>query len=221
MPEIEVSLRDKKAAQMRVHLFKTAWQLMNTDPGPGSSVESICAAAEVTKRTFFKYFASKDDVLIYAAKAWNMEYAAKDKPTGLAGLAHLVQAMCAYNETYPEYLLGPILSTATHMRENRDVPLTEMFARVQVSSLEQCLLAGVPMAYDRPQAPTLAHLVIAHLEEAKVAAEIREEIDLVEWTLAILGTLYGAVLIAAMRPDRSIEKWLLDHLDKVLAGCRA
>lgn len=55
--------RERKAAETRVRLFRSALQLFAKRGFPNVTVEDITEAADVGKGTFFNYFESKDDVL--------------------------------------------------------------------------------------------------------------------------------------------------------------
>ncbi len=60
--------RERKAAQTRLKLFRSAIQLFAKDGFPNVTVEQITEAADVGKGTFFNYFKSKDHVLSVIAE---------------------------------------------------------------------------------------------------------------------------------------------------------
>jgi len=55
--------RERRAAETRVRLFRSALQLFSERGFPNVTVEDITQAADVGKGTFFNYFESKDHVL--------------------------------------------------------------------------------------------------------------------------------------------------------------
>lgn len=217
----KISLRALKTAKLRVHIFKTAWHLMNASNDTAATVEHICEAAGVSRRTFFSYFSRKDDILVYAAKAWNSTYADQDKPAGLAGIAYLCRRLCDYNARYPEFLVGPISSLAQHIRSADQKPLHAVFSAVTVSSLEQCLLSDIPLTQQRPPAPTLLELLKAHILEAKSLNELQQETDETDLALALISAIYGATLIAAMKTDVPLKNWMEAHVFKMLKSATA
>src|SRR6185295_20289138 len=64
----ELGRRQRRAAETRVRLFRTAVQLFAKRGFPNVTVEDITEAADVGKGTFFNYFESKDDVLSVVAE---------------------------------------------------------------------------------------------------------------------------------------------------------
>jgi AcrR family transcriptional regulator len=59
---IELSLRDRKKLQLRRLLIDTAVDRFSANGFDNISLEALCAEVGVSKRTFFRYFASKEDV---------------------------------------------------------------------------------------------------------------------------------------------------------------
>lgn len=58
----ELSLRDRKKVRTREALIDTALTRFTDDGFEATTLDGLCAAVEVSKRTFFRYFASKEDV---------------------------------------------------------------------------------------------------------------------------------------------------------------
>jgi AcrR family transcriptional regulator len=60
----EPSLQERKQELVRSELFNAAWQLFGERGYEATTVAEIAAAAGVSRRTFFRYYASKEDVLV-------------------------------------------------------------------------------------------------------------------------------------------------------------
>jgi AcrR family transcriptional regulator len=59
-----LTLQERKQELVRAALFDAAWQLFGQRGYEATTVAEIAAAAGVSRRTFFRYYASKEDVLV-------------------------------------------------------------------------------------------------------------------------------------------------------------
>jgi AcrR family transcriptional regulator len=59
----ELSLHERKQELVRSELASVAWDLFGKKGYEATTVAEIAAAARVSRRTFFRYYASKEDVL--------------------------------------------------------------------------------------------------------------------------------------------------------------
>jgi AcrR family transcriptional regulator len=60
----EPSLQERKLELVRAEIFNAAWRLFGERGYEETPVADIAAAAGVSRRTFFRYFSSKEDVLV-------------------------------------------------------------------------------------------------------------------------------------------------------------
>ena len=63
MPTSDLSLQERKQELVRAELASAAWDLFGKKGYESTTVAEIAAAAGVSRRTFFRYYASKEDVL--------------------------------------------------------------------------------------------------------------------------------------------------------------
>jgi len=106
------------------HRLRTASQLEEVALGlflergfDATTVDDIAAAAEVSRRTFFRYFASKDDVLLadHPRRLADLRAALTERPPSEPILTALRQALMSMTGTYEEDR-DRLLRRATVMR---------------------------------------------------------------------------------------------------------
>ncbi|MRK03084.1 TetR family transcriptional regulator [Aeromicrobium sp. S22] len=63
MPE-EMSLRDHARGAVRAEIARKAWRLLADQGFEATTIDQIAEAAGMSRRTFFRYFASKDELVL-------------------------------------------------------------------------------------------------------------------------------------------------------------
>jgi AcrR family transcriptional regulator len=59
-----IGLRERKKRERRRHIEDVAMELFRRDGFEATTIEQIAAAADIAPRTFFSYFATKDDLVL-------------------------------------------------------------------------------------------------------------------------------------------------------------
>ena len=107
MDPIPQGLRERKKRQTRLDLARAALRLIEERGYDAVTVDDIAAAANVSRRTFFRYFQTKDDVFIVdpEGKIAAMRIALRDGPPEEPTLYALRRGALAMTAAYwdPEY----------------------------------------------------------------------------------------------------------------------
>src|SRR5215472_2777903 len=82
-------LRERKKARTRASIREHALRLFREQGYQATTVEQIAAAAEVSPSTFFRYFPTKEDVVLRDDFDTRMFEAFERQPSSLAPLAAL------------------------------------------------------------------------------------------------------------------------------------
>jgi AcrR family transcriptional regulator len=86
-------LRERKKARTRATLQETALRLFHEQGYEQTTVEQIAAAAEVSPSTFFRYFPTKEEVVLYDALDPLLIKAFRAQPTRMSPSAAMRAAM--------------------------------------------------------------------------------------------------------------------------------
>src|SRR5437899_1150762 len=130
--EADEGLRSRKQARTRRDLEAAALALFEANGYEDTTVEQIAAAVEVSPRTFFRYFRSKDDVLFgyEEDQLAELRRIIRDCPTAATDLSALEEVLL----TFANYLAEehqPLLTRATIVAQHSR--LRERSLRVQRS----------------------------------------------------------------------------------------
>ncbi|MGW2836568.1 TetR/AcrR family transcriptional regulator [Streptomyces sp. NPDC001493] len=143
---------------------------------PGVSVASIAAEAGVDRRTVYRRFAAREDLLaaIYDARLRAVERAIEDArlreaPVGVA-LHRYVENVIAVNRTWPVDLARMLADDTVHAR--RDACVAEVDAFLRRATAEGLLRPGRPGGWVSALLPQLVNLAAhrqMHLTPARAA----------------------------------------------------
>ncbi len=73
MPQTQLSLREKKYATQKLKILDTFDKKLKTKSLADISVKEIASELDISEMTFFNYFGSKKEVLIYFIELWSLE----------------------------------------------------------------------------------------------------------------------------------------------------
>jgi AcrR family transcriptional regulator len=99
----DVGLRARKKARTRADLQRHALRLFRDRGWTATTVDDIAAAADVSRSTFFRYFPSKEDVVLFDDVDPLMAEAFAEQPAGTPLLSALRTALrTAFDRLNPE-----------------------------------------------------------------------------------------------------------------------
>jgi AcrR family transcriptional regulator len=113
LPAVSQGLRERKKARTRASLREHALRLFREQGYQRTTVEQIAAAAEVSPSTFFRYFPTKEDLVLQDDMDTRMVEAFERQPAGLGPVAAVRGAIREVLESYNEADLEVIRQTTT------------------------------------------------------------------------------------------------------------
>lgn len=155
------------AARNLEAVLTTGARMLAADPG--ASIASIAAQAGVDRRTVYRRFASREDLLaaIYEARLTAIEHAIQDArlreaPVTVA-LHRYVENIISVNRTWPVDLTRMLTEDSVHAR--RDAAVEEVDAFLRRATDEGLLRPDLPHGWAGALLPQLMHLVSRQLPE--------------------------------------------------------
>jgi AcrR family transcriptional regulator len=159
------------AARNLENLLATGARMLAADPGV--TLAAIAAEAGLDRRTLYRRFASREELLsaIYAARLDAIEGAIAEArlveaPAAVA-LHRYVEGIIGVNRRWPVDLVRMLEGDA--IRERREVSIGKVDAFVQRAIAEGLFRAGLPHGWIEALIPQLTHLVARRQPELSPA----------------------------------------------------
>ncbi|WP_106188422.1 TetR family transcriptional regulator [Umezawaea tangerina] len=187
------SLRERKKARTRAELQRHALRLFAERGYEATTVEDIAAAAEVARSTFFRYFAAKEDVVLFDDVDPLFEQALAAVPAGTPLLVALIEAMRATFTGLDEQKRA---DEELRMRLVRTVPEIAAALRARGAwEVEQTTRFVAPALGRSP-----------------------DDIEVVTLAGALIGARFAAQTLVAREPHRSYVDTTLEILERLRTG---
>lgn len=212
----DLSLRAMKAARVRLSIVGAVAQLTRERPLADIAVREICDLAQVAPATFFNYFPSKEDVLVYYMRLWSIPVtllcrAAVERGGALDAITIVFDYTAGEMEQDPRLMLEMIAYIAQAQEPPR--PLS-------ISRAERLLaFPDLPEAAEvEPQ--TLDDLFTSLLQQALRTGDLAPALSLQAVVLLLKTIFYGVPLAARRESGATIRQAYHEVLAVLLAGLK-
>ncbi|MEU8801443.1 TetR family transcriptional regulator [Spirillospora sp. NPDC048819] len=188
-------LRERKKLRTRRAVQEHALRLFGEQGYDATTVEQIAAAAEISPSTFFRYFPTKEDVVITDEYDPIMAEVFRDQPADLPPLD-------ALRATLREIL--PLL-----LDEDLQVIRTRMKLAAEVPAVRARMFESMS---------TGTHAVLTEIISERTGRRLDDPgVDTFCW--AVLGVLQGAIYRWLGTPDEHLGDVIDQNLDFLSRGC--
>ncbi|MGW0816093.1 TetR family transcriptional regulator [Streptomyces viridiviolaceus] len=200
-------LRERKKRRTRDTLLRSALELFTEQGYEGTTVDDIAEAAEVSQRTFFRYFASKEEAAFFVSRLAESHFvdAVRRRPRGEAPLDVLRRSLAESWDTIGE-AIEQLVPLELHMR----------FYRV-IESTPALLAAHLRRATELEE--RIAR-VIAEREGIDVDADPRPRVVVAVFgaVMRVTERIWSAGDDVSLAALRDLHAAYLDQVEPALAG---
>ena len=175
----QAGLRERKKARTRASLREHALRLFREQGYQATTVEQIAAAAEVSPSTFFRYFPTKEDVVLQDDMDTRMMEALLRQPPELSPIAAVRGAM---RETWDSFTPAEWEQLREGGRLSQEVPeirarTMNEFARL-INAFAEAIAGRVGRSPDDVRVRVLAGAVIGVLMSVFLPEHLQDEAGL-------------------------------------------
>ncbi|HET8859201.1 TetR/AcrR family transcriptional regulator [Marivirga sp.] len=193
MVKDEVSLRERKAAKLKLLILSLVKKLLINRSFNDIHVTDICREANISKVTFFRYFPQKEDILLYFMRVWAYEVNVelqKNQIKGLAAVKYIYDRYGDLCENYNSLILHFIKYHAASTKTLKPISIKKAEKIVLFPNYEDAHKIEV-LAFDK--------LLEKYLLEAIFRTDITKSSNVNDLVSMLLTTTYGSILVAKMK----------------------
>jgi len=200
MPKTQLPLREKKYATQKLKILDAFDEKLKTKSLADISVKEIAAELEISEMTFFNYFGSKKEVLIYFIELWSLEMQILiEEKEPIESIYLIFEETAKTIEKNPNLFMEIVSAMALYGVAKKDISIT---------NAERILRFGVDVPYSEGGFFDITVPLLAQVESSK------KKLELVY--LSLFNTCFAMPL--AMKDPRfgSLKERYLEQLDFIL-----
>lgn len=207
-----MSLRKEKAARLKLAVLEHTLKLIGKKPFDDLYVEDICEKVKISKVTLFKYFPTKEDILLYYFRVWCLRRVIElhDKPKeGLAGIFYLFEKLSEDTDQHPGIILSLMAYLANPKRSPKPFPMK--------AEEKKLLFPGVP-EIQSIELQSLDQMFEKFTLEAIFKKEITRTTSTRDVTHLLTTLFYGSVITAQISQIAPLKIFLRRNVELALKG---
>lgn len=219
----DIPLRERKQARSRLALLNAAVERMREKALADITVEELCQAAEVSKGTFFRYFARKVDLIFYYIRLWSIEVTwrerkAADSTSSLALIEALFEWTAAVYEDHPRIMSEMIALRAFEPQEFARIAQNDI---IMVSKAERLIRFPKCEGIEEIPEGSFHPYFRRNLQAAIAKGELPKNTDIDSVVLSLACIFYGVPLMLDDRAPCNLAPTYLRQLRLLWIGLRA
>jgi len=200
MPLTELSLREKKYATQKLKILDTFNVKLKQKSLADISVKEIAQTLKISEMTFFNYFKSKSEVLVYFIELWNLEMQLKIETIPPKEAIYLIfEETATLIEDNPRLFMEIVSSMALYGLAKKDI---------NIGKAERILRFGSNLHYETGG---FRELILPLLEQMSIAEQQKQLIY-----TALHNTCFATPLLMKCSNFGSLKEHYFEQIDFVL-----
>jgi AcrR family transcriptional regulator len=206
------SLRQRKYAATKLALLNAALDKLKEKAWDKIAVRELCEIVQVSEATFFNYFPSKTDLLVYFVQLWTIEEGwyvqrALEGGSALAAVEALFEFNVQRHAENPEVMAEII---AWQARQKGELPLSEVTAVERITAFPNREgIEGLPVE-------SLGSILPELIARAVEQGELPEETDIQTVATALAAIFFGIPIVQRSMEEISLTVMYRRQLDFIL-----
>jgi AcrR family transcriptional regulator len=209
---ITMSLRKEKAAILKLAILDHTIKLIGSKSFDKLHVDEICKKTKISKVTLFKYFPTKEDILLYYFRVWCLKRLVelKEKPReGLSGIQYLFDKFSEDYEIHPGIILSLVAYLSDLSRTLKPFPLKAEEKKLLFPGIKDIHLIDLQSVDQMFEKFSL---------EAIFKKEITKTTSTRDITNSLMATFYGSIITAHIVQISPVKMFLRKNLELLLKG---
>ena len=212
--EVQSRLRPVKAAKLKLAILQATIDLIRDGSFKELHISELCNKIHISKVTLFKYFAQKEDILLYYMRIWTFHRAvelSENGKKGINGIFYIVDKLSESYERHPGLILSFIGHLANTQTIQRPFPVKEDERRMLYPNNEN--ISDIEIK-------SLEQLLETFILEAIFNRQITKNSNTKELTNAVVSIIYGTILTAHTHRINPSKLYFKRNIELILSGLK-
>jgi len=204
MPQTQLPLREKKYATQKLKILDTFDEKLKTKSLTDISVKEIASELDISEMTFFNYFGSKKEVLIYFIELWSLEMQILiEEKEPIESIYLIFEETAKTIEKNPNLFMEIVSAMAFYGMAKKDIV---------IGRAERVLRFGIETSH---QTGGFKDLVMPLLHKLNLSDKKQNFIY-----ITLFNTCFATPLLIKCPNFESLKKHYSEQLDAVLEGIK-
>jgi len=207
-----ISLRERKYAKIKSDLMHSVISRLASQPLADITVKEVCHDALVSEATFFNYFSSKQEVIIYSVQLWSIDAGWSMQQCLESGGTHLDAIRVLFDRTADSETRSPGLMRAVIAYQATN---WTKFIYEPLTRAEYALHFPDRPGIEQFEGKGIEILLFDQLEAAKQNHELPTELDLKTLGLTLISVFFITPVLVGIGKENELREVYSKQLNQL------